>query len=431
MRSSLTAIALTSAALIAGALIASPTVAGATVPPEWVGTAPAVEGGGSCASPGFNSVQAAVNAAASGATIHVCAGTYVEQVQITKSVKLVGEGTPILRLPAAPADSTTSCDTAINSEAFQPNQDEVSICGAIVVHISGVVVDAAWPANTCYDSMYGVFVGGGAKLVANKLSVVAAGAVPLNGCQGGIGIQVGTTRTSPAETGHLVMTASAVTGYQKNGINVVGAGTVADIGGTSVVGDGPQTSIAQNGIEVFAGAKASIHNDTISGNECNVAVCGPDSLTQTQSAGVLLLDAAKNTIVNNSDITSNDIGVYYVDDVAPAPTAPTNSIKGNTFANDRYEGVCLDQGAALLAGNTYSDGNVGILALQYDGQTFGGLHVAHREKISGESVAAVQVLSDQAPGDVPGSLTVTNSTFHGGATLDNSDNYALILNGDH
>jgi pectin methylesterase-like acyl-CoA thioesterase len=84
-----------SALALGATLIALPTAASASTA-EWVSTAPAVLGGNSCASPSFNSVQAAVDEAATNATIHVCAGTYVEQVQITKTVKLVGTGSPIL-----------------------------------------------------------------------------------------------------------------------------------------------------------------------------------------------------------------------------------------------------------------------------------------------------------------------------------------------
>jgi hypothetical protein len=394
-----------------------------------VSTAPVGDGHSSCANPGFNSVQAAVNAAAANATIHVCAGVYVEQVQITKSVKLVGTGSPILRLPTSPANSTTACDTAINPMSFQPNQDELSICGAIVVHLTGLVVDAAWPAATCYSSEYGVFAGGGAKVVATKFAVVAAGAKPINGCQGGIGMQIGTSRTSPAETANLVMTSSAVTGYQKNGIYVDGAGSKANIGGSNITGAGPQNQTAQNGIVVIHGGYAVVHNNTISGNECNVAVCGPDTQTQTQSGGVLLIGAAQKTLINNNKISSNDMGVYYSsEDSGAAPAAPVNSIKGNTFTNNRYEGVVLDQGSALLAANTFSGGNVGIQAIQYDGQTQASRHIANNENISGVSVAALQVLSDEVPTDLPGVLTVNNSHLHGGAVLDNSTNYPIVLN---
>ena len=68
-------------------------------------------------------------------TVKVCAGTYTEQVQITKGVKILAEAGAVLKLPASPANSTTACDTAIEAP-YQPNQDEISICTSQTVTIT-------------------------------------------------------------------------------------------------------------------------------------------------------------------------------------------------------------------------------------------------------------------------------------------------------
>ena len=196
MRNKRTLIAALAAVAVAGAMALPATVAGATSPSKiWVnGSAVPVGGTGtSCAHPGYQTVQAAINNAGNfGATIEVCTGTYVEQLTITNSVKLVSSGGPVtVKLPAAPANSATSCDAALSS----PGQDEISICGAGNVSITDITVSAYWPALTCYDDMNGVFVGQGSNLSASGLTVTGAG-VPLGdpdvGCQGGVGIRVGT-----------------------------------------------------------------------------------------------------------------------------------------------------------------------------------------------------------------------------------------------
>ncbi|HKP37940.1 MAG TPA: hypothetical protein VJT71_13870 [Pyrinomonadaceae bacterium] len=51
---------------------------------------PSGTSGGSCASPSFNTIGAAITAASSGDTIQVCAGTYSEQVQVTKTLTING-----------------------------------------------------------------------------------------------------------------------------------------------------------------------------------------------------------------------------------------------------------------------------------------------------------------------------------------------------
>ena len=64
---------------LAGAAIVSPPAGAATT----VFVAPTGSGGGSCASPDFNTISAAVTGAASGDTINVCPGTYTEMVHVT------------------------------------------------------------------------------------------------------------------------------------------------------------------------------------------------------------------------------------------------------------------------------------------------------------------------------------------------------------
>jgi hypothetical protein len=288
-------------------------------PPKtlWVSPAAVSATPDSCSKPGYNTIQSAINVAPAGATIRVCAGTCVEQLQIIQAVSLVGVGAVTVQLPAVPANSTTACDTAPGTGAFQPNQDGVAVCTTGVVNITGLKINAAWPSFTCDDSLYGVLVAGGATVNLTNSSIVAAGAVPLNGCQGGVGIQVGMAWTTPVEVGHANLSNDSISGYQKNGVTVDGAGSSANVARTTVTGIGPTTQIAQNGIQVSNGASARISSSTISSDECNVAVCGANALTQTQSVGVLFFGAASDSSVTSSKINGNDIGVYNYETTVP------------------------------------------------------------------------------------------------------------------
>ena len=420
-------------ALLAGGL--APAVAqaatAASPPALWVSSATTVTGNGtSCADPGFNAIQSAITAAPAGATINVCAGTYTEQLQIARSVTIDGLGNVIVQLPSSPATSTAACD---NVSGAGPDQDGIVICGKNKsVTLDNIVVDAAWATTVCNDNLYGILIGGGATLSFTDSAIIAAGAYPPNGCQGGIGIEAGMAWTKPVEVGHLNMTDSWISGYQKNGIVVDGWLSTAAIGDSTVTGAGPTSAIAQNGIQVSDTAKAVITGTTVSGNECedNAASCGANGLANVQSAGILLFGAAKGTEVTNCTLSYNDMGAYY--SANPQGTAvkkPQVTFTGDSFTDNRYEGAVLDQGSANLVGSRFSRGNVGIEVLQYagqNGQTFGSFSIATGDSFTDIRDATVDVLSDRLQADKAGTFTITHSQIHAAKVLDNSKNLPII-----
>jgi hypothetical protein len=439
-------ITLVSASIVVMAgLVVLPNTAFASSPKSlWVNSAATVGGHeNSCTTPGFNSVQAAIAAAPASATIHICPGSgpYVEQLTITQPVSLVSAGTGVtIALPSVDAnlttlDSNTACDAADVTAGYQADEDEISICTTGQVNITGITVQALWPANTCYDSLYGILVAGGADLNMTDSTVNGAGGSPFNGCQGGVGIQVGMAWTNPVEVGHATLKTVTVDQYQKNGITVDGAGSTAKITDTTV-STSPTDQLAQNGIQVSNGAGAKITASSISGDECNYAapVCGSDSQTEAQSTGILFYGAAAGTSVTHSSISGSDIGVYSLDMAATAPATPNATVSNDTLNGDRFEAVVLDQGTTVVSDNTISGGNVGIQVLQYAGQAYGVKGIATDDKISGMTVAAVQVSSDDAAnGDIAGSISISKSKISGnpgslaGSISDNSPSYARYI----
>ncbi len=415
-------------AVASGLALAAPATGGPTL---WVSSATTVTGNGTgCAHPGFNAIQAAVTAAPADATIKVCAGTYTEQLQITGSVTIDGLGNVIVQLPASPVVATTACDTVSGAGS---DQDGISICGNNVsVTMNNVVVDAAWTTTVCNDNLYGILVAGGATLSFDNSWVVAAGAYPLNGCQGGIGIEAGMAWTKPVEVGHLNMSDSWVSGYQKNGIVIDGWRSTGIIAHSTVTGAGPTPSIAQNGIQVSDAGRAVITATRVSGNECDdtAASCGANGLLDVQSTGVLFYGAARGSEVVDCRLSYNDIGAYYVANAAGIPVKkPQVTFTGDIFTDNRYEGAVLDQGSASITGSSFSRGAVGIEVLQYsgqNGQTFGSYSVASYDHFADMHHATVDVLSDRQQGDKPGTFTITHSDIYSAKVLDNSKNLPII-----
>ncbi len=393
-------------------------------------TAPVVNGGRSCTQPAYASIQSALNASA--ATIEVCPGAYTEQLTITKPVSIKATGTSgsaDVVLPAAPVDTKTPCDEAPGTGSYQPDQDGVSICTAGTVSITGVKFEPKWPEGTCDDSLYGILVAGGATLKAKDVTVDGGGAYPINGCQGGIGIQVGMAWTSPVEVGHASLQGVTVAEYQKNGITVDGSGSSATIASTAVKGAGATPETAQNGIQVSNGASAKIKSSIVSANECDNATCGADGLTDYQATGLLFFGAAPGSSVTSTELAGNDIGAYYYSTAAKQPSSPELTLSKDAFTGNRYEGVVLDQGDALIKGGTITGpGNVGIDLLQYEGQTLASQSSATGVRIEGQSVG-VKVESDKGAKDTAGRFVLSKSTLSGDTTnlVNESDDFEVVI----
>jgi hypothetical protein len=403
------------AALVA--VLATPALAQAAKSTLWV--APAAANAGpdtSCAEPGYSTIQGAIGAAGKGTTIQICPGTYSEQLSITKSLKLQAAGglyTSTIELPATPANSTTECDAAAGKTGDGTPQDEISICTPGVVSLTGLTVVAKWPAGTCNDNLYGILVAGGATLKAKHVTMLGAGASPINGCQGGVGIEVGLSSTTPVEAGHASLTDDNVSEYQKNGITVDGAGSSAKIARATVVGDPQTTQIAQNGIQISDGAEGTIRSSSIEDNQCRAASCGSDAWSETQATGVLFYGAASGSSVTGSSLFENDDNVYFESQSPTQPSSPEVTVAKDKMGAD-YEAVVLGQGDAsiendLMAGSS----KIGILVLQEEGQAYAPSSTATSDQLRDQSEAAVKVDSDNAPGDHPGNLTLTK-TYLGG-----------------
>lgn len=381
---------------------ASGGVASATVTTLYVSGAP-VGSGTSCASPGYNTIQAAVDAAPAGAKVKVCAGTYAEQVVVSRSVSIVGAGeaSTVIQLPAGPAGSADTCESG--------NQEIVDVCGAgVSLSLSHLTVQGTWPANVCNDNLYGITVFGGAHLAARGVHVEAIGGDPLtDGCQGGVGIEVGDSLQN--QSGSASLAAVTVTDYQKNGITADGTGTTLKVSNSTVTGAGPSPATAQNGIQISDGATGTIGNSTITGNECDHPSCGPDVINDYEAAGVLFYNPGTSSVsrVTGSVISDNDMGVYNSES-APT-TKPFVSVAYDTLTGNRDAGVELDEGWASVTHDAISGGNIGVAALNASWQTFSPRGTVSGDTISGAGVAAVEVASDATPTNPAVRLSVSKS----------------------
>lgn len=287
-----------------------------------------------CASPGFTSVQTAVDVANPGATVYLCGTTpYAEQVIITKALTLTGDpGASLVAPNPFPAAATyigRLPSQFVTDNLFVP-QTVVTVWGASAnVKIKNLIIAGVMPGNGgCAEQEFGVLVIGGGTVVLNgdKANDIRDSNSALYGCQFGIAIQIGrqywpVTDFSSFKTenfvGHATIKTTNVSGYQKNGITVDGPGTTTTVSGSTVNGAGRGNGnllspiIAQNGIQISRGASAQVRGNTITGNSYTGSGGASDGgiLVYGGSCDGAATPLTTGTKIQNNTVQDNDVGV--------------------------------------------------------------------------------------------------------------------------
>jgi parallel beta-helix repeat protein len=329
-------------ALALGWLLVSSTAAVATT--RWVNDDDPNGGlyvppGTSCNDPGYQTVQAAVTAAASGDSINVCPGTYVEEVTIPA-------GKDSLRLR-----STRPWQAVLKAPALMLGLTKaiVRVNGAQDVTILAFTITG--PGGFGCDSLrYGVRVdaGGSANILGNHITQIRDD--PFSGCQNGVAILVG--RLSEATTGSARILGNVFDNYQKNGPTVSNTGSHAEIAHNRILGIGPTAVIAQNGIQASGGATAEIRHNFVSGH-----IYTPQTFAST---GILLFQPG-GVLTDHNTLSANDVGVYMFD--TGGSVTSDNRVRASTF-----DGVVLDSETGSLVAHNKSDQNSGPGIGAYDSQ---------------------------------------------------------------
>jgi hypothetical protein len=271
---------------------------------------------------------------------------------------VVGLGAALL--PAAANATAASCTQTgfyrdgINLTAAQMGGNVTGTLDAGGCNI-GVYYDSTHTGNVSGATIfganyYGVFV------LKTSVNVTGStirdiGETPLNGAQHGNAIYYASVSsgTPPDGDGNITQPAcsnGSTTGtingntilrYQKGGIVANCAGTNVTISNNTVTGEGPVNYIAQNGIQLGYGVKATVTGNTVSGN----AYTGSNLAS---SGGILVvggpcygLPSTVNLSITKNTLTGNDVGVWLFNGNAscdgPVAAKTNNTVKFNTISN--------------------------------------------------------------------------------------------------
>ncbi len=350
----------------------------------------------------YSTIQGAVNGVPSGSTIYVCPAKYPEQVEITaKKLALIGvqSGTQDAAVVIPPAGGLVANATSLatgNPIAAQIWVHDVDPALGLV-NISNLTLDGAGNGiAACSPNPMGFLYQNASGTIAH---VVARNQSPepysqWGGCQTGLGIFV---QSGGGQSSTVTVSGSTVHNYAKNGITGNEIGTTLYATGNSVLGVGPTTGAAQNGIQIGFGATGKM-----TGNSVADDVWSPDNIGDPGDAAAgLLVYAAAHVTMSGNNVANTQFGIAIASDSSSQQASgggganivtsnkvsgtrifdgidvctDTNTVKTNTINSSDEAGVHIDSTCGvtntgnIVTGNTINEACAGLLVGTSPGNT--------------------------------------------------------------
>ncbi len=353
---------------------------------DWMGTMPGEDpdGPGPATSFGYDAfatVQDGVNGVA-GSTVHVAAGTYVEQVVINKDLTLEGTGSPVIQAPVSPKafkfpESSAWWEPVLIAFGGSESGGQITGTGQVTVSISGLVVDGNDRAPTSGRRSAGVL----GRNILGDISDNTVQHMYVDGAQT-FGIIV-------YGDSDVTIAGNDVSGYARGGIAANGdLGPLPDphaiIHNNTVTGPGLGVPVtwAPNGIQIGWNATGEIHHNTVSGNGW------PG--TAWSGSGIIIA-ASDNVLIAENTVTGNETGIAVVGDnwfgsadIATGTIIRRNTVDGNTYGismQDRCDGTLVEEN--FVNNSTYD----GVDVAAFYGVPPTNTHIFNND-LSGNNTAA-------------------------------------------
>ncbi len=327
------------------------------------GWAPAAKADTVCATGGtYATIQSAINAASSGATITICAGTYKERLTVSKSLTLDGAG------------ATTVLDANKSGSA-------ITLTGGASLTLKDVKVTNARTAGVnCTSS---TLTASNVSFVSNKGS--SGGGIYAKSCALSISASAFTTNTASSRGGGIYAescsgTASGNT-FSGNKASSKGGGVAAKTGTLTLSGNTFTDNAGSSGGGVYTEDDGDITGNTFSSNDAVYhgggvySEAGDGDYTGNtfsdnyagEDGGGLYLNKSGAYVADN-DFTGN----YALDDAgALRALTSTATIEDNTFQSN----TAADSGGAVKLSHKYGTFSRNTLGDNAAGTTGGGLYL--------------------------------------------------------
>jgi len=238
----------------------------------------------------FAFIQDAIDVADEGTEIVVSAGTFVEQLELTKSLTLNGMNNPVIQ---APENMTTY-------QIVQWNGSQKDIMAVVGVHdaenvnISGFTIDGNYEGSGYYQGIHYFNTSG--NISFNTITNILNPSSP--GAQGVASI----VSTHGVDQEYSInISANSIPGFQKGAIVSIGPGCTFSID-NNIITNALSEYIAGNGIQVGYGASGSISGNDVQG----VAYEGED----WGATGILLFESG-DVSLNGNVVDNCEMGISY------------------------------------------------------------------------------------------------------------------------
>jgi pectin methylesterase-like acyl-CoA thioesterase len=317
-----------------------------------------------CPGAQFTTIQAAINAASPGTQIHICEGTYPEQLKIAKPLSLHGENGVVIQPSNVTANST-------GTFSGQPIAAIILVQDATDVDIHNVIVDGSNAGIAeCAPDFIGIFY----RNASGDISRVAVRNVKLstalNGCQSGSAILI---QSGGGAVSKVEIEDASIHDYQKNGITANEIGTQVSIEDDVVTGIGPTTGAVQNGIQIGFGAAGSIAGNTVANhiwsscvsttvcasNASDILVVQSDNVTVDHNrAGVSQTGIA--ILANHARVTNNHVFDTQIFDGIQL-FGNDNDAKNNDIVHSDEAGVFVQGNNNTITHNRINEAAFGVL----------------------------------------------------------------------
>ncbi|MDD2600061.1 MAG: right-handed parallel beta-helix repeat-containing protein, partial [Kiritimatiellae bacterium] len=304
----------------------------------------------------FATIQEGINAVNAAGTLHVAAGTYVEQVVINKDVNVVGSGNPVVKAPAAmniytfTEGKTTKWEPIIFAFGGDLDDKDITGAGQVNVAISGITVDGNGRAksNRAVGILYRNVTGGVDGSTVQNMGY-------LDGIESYGVLAYGTS--------DVVFSNNSVSGYSSGGF--MANGVMADatmpkpnaiIEGNTVTGlpfDAITTKFAANGIQVGWGATGIVRNNIVTQS---------DYATDKWAGSGILVQSSTGVVVEGNTATGNTYGICVAGYVHFGGTYADNTIITNNIVSGNTRGINITNRSknTSVANNTVSENDYGV-----------------------------------------------------------------------